>query len=212
MREIKDITLAFRSDLPLWPGDPVPIVSLMKSQEGGDPCNVTRLDTGVHFGTHLDAPSHFIRGGKAVEELNLDLLIGPCFVGEILGVKEITPKHLETLSIPSGTKRLLIKTDNSARWNNPKHQFDQEYVALTATAAQWVVDKGIGLIGIDYLSIQLFADVESTTHLVLLGAEVIIVEGLDLREISSGSYNLICLPMKIAGADGAPVRAVLTKG
>ena len=212
MKEIKDITVAFRPDLPLWPGDPAPIISLMKSQEGGYRCNVTRLDTGVHFGTHLDAPCHFIEGGKSVEELNLNLLVGTCFVGEIFGVMEITPKHLEALSIPDGTRRLLLKTDNSALWENPNHQFHKEYAALTAKGAQWVIDRGIGLIGIDYLSIQLFADVVSTTHLVLLGAEVIIVEGLDLREIVSGSYNLTCLPMKIAGADGAPVRAILTNG
>ncbi len=182
----------------------------MKSQEGGYRCNVTRLDTGVHFGTHLDAPCHFIEGGKAVEALDPNLLIGPCYVGEIPGVMEITPDHLEALQIPDGTQRLLLKTDNSALWETPNHPFYEEFAALTADGAQWVVDRGIGLIGIDYLSIQLFADAVSTTHLVLLGAEVIIVEGLDLREIAPGPYNLTCLPMKIAGADGAPVRAILT--
>ncbi|NKB20251.1 MAG: cyclase family protein [Alphaproteobacteria bacterium] len=210
MTEIKDITVAFRTDLPLWPGDPAPNMTLMKSQECGYRCNVTRLDTGVHFGTHLDAPCHFIEGGKPVEELDLDLLVGPCVVGEVPGVMEIMPGHLEALNIPDGTKRLLLKTDNSALWDTPNHPFHEDFTALTADAAQWVVDRGIGLIGIDYLSIQLFADAVSTTHLLLLGAEVIIVEGLDLREIAPGSYNLTCLPMKIAGADGAPVRAILT--
>ena len=210
MTEIMDITVAYRTDLPLWPGDPAPKMTLMKSQECGYRCNVTRLDTGVHFGTHLDAPCHFVEGGKAVEELNLDLLVGPCVVGEIPGVMEITPQHLEALNLPDGTKRLLLKTDNSDLWDKPNHLFHEGFAALTADAAQWVVDRGIGLIGIDYLSIQLFADAVSTTHLVLLSAEVIIVEGLDLREIAPRAYNLICLPMKIAGADGAPVRAILT--
>lgn len=210
MSKIKDITVPFRTDLPLWPGDPAPSLSLMKSQEGGYRCNVTRLDTGVHFGTHLDAPCHFIEGGKAVEDLDLNLLVGPCYVAEISDVMEITPDHLEALEIPTDTKRLLLKTDNSALWETPNHPFNEAFAALTADAAQWVVDHDIGLIGIDYLSIQLFADAVSTTHLVLLGAEVIIVEGLDLREIVPGTYNLTCLPMKIAGADGAPVRAILT--
>ncbi|MGB0575570.1 MAG: cyclase family protein [Alphaproteobacteria bacterium] len=210
MSEIMDITVAYRTDLPLWPGDPAPKMTLMKSQECGYRCNVTRLDTGVHFGTHLDAPCHFVEGGKAVEELDLDLLVGPCVVGAIPGVMEITPQHLDALEIPNGTKRLLLKTDNSALWNKPNHTFHEDFSALTAEAAQWVVDRGIGLIGIDYLSIQLFANTVPTTHLVLLGAEVIIVEGLDLREIAPGAYTLTCLPMKITGADGAPVRAILT--
>ena len=119
MNKIKDITVAFRPDLPLWPGDPAPSLSLMKSQEGGYRCNVTRLDTGVHFGTHLDAPCHFIEGGKAVEELDLNLLVGTCFVDKIFGVLEITPRHLDALHIPDGTKRLLLRTDNSALWDKP---------------------------------------------------------------------------------------------
>lgn len=210
MTKIWDITVTFRTDLPLWPGDPPPRTSLMKSMSGGYRCNVTRLETGVHFGTHLDAPCHFIEGGKAVDELDLDVLVGPCIVGEIPEVAEITPAHLDALRLPAGTMRLLLKTRNSALWNRPDHPFDKDFAALTPDAARWVVDRGIRLIGIDYLSIQRFADAVSTTHLVLLGAEVIIVEGLDLRAVSPGGYNLTCLPMKLGGADGAPVRAILT--
>ena len=210
MTQIKDITVPFRTDLPLWPGDPAPNLSLMKSQEGGYRCNVTRLDTGVHFGTHLDAPCHFIEGGKGVDELDLDVLVGPCVVVEIPDVMEITPEMLEAQNIPDGTTRLLLKTRNSAHWDDPGHAFDKDYAAITADAAQWVVDRGIRLIGIDYLSIQLFADEVSTTHIVLLQDEVIIVEGLDFRDVSPGQYTLTCLPMKIAGADGAPVRAILS--
>ena len=209
MTQIFDITVPFRTDLPLWPGDPAPQTSLMKSREGGYRCNVTRLDTGVHFGTHLDAPNHFIEGGKAVEELDLGVLMGPCFVGEVRETQAIGPEHLEALKIPDGTTRLLLKTTNSDLWNDPGHKFFEDYAAITPDAAQWVVDKGIRLIGIDYLSIQRFADKVSTTHIVLLEAEVIIVEGLDLRAVSPGSYDLTCLPMKLEGSDGAPVRAIL---
>jgi arylformamidase len=209
---IFDITVPFRPDGPLWPNDPPPEVSLMKSVEGGYRCNVTRLSTGVHFGTHLDAPCHFIEGGKAVEGLDLAVLVGPCVVAEVPEVKEITPVHLDALGLETGTERLILKTRNSAFWDNPSHEFRTDFTALTAEAAQWVVDRGIRLIGIDYLSIQLFDDAVSTTHLVLLGAEVIIVEGLDLRAVAPGAYRLTCLPMKLKGADGAPVRAILSEG
>lgn len=181
----------------------------MKSREGGYRCNVTRIDTGVHFGTHLDAPCHFIEGGKAVEDLDLDTLVGSCFVGEVADTQAISPAHLEALDIPDGTTRLLLKTSNSALWENPAHAFFEDYAAITPEAAQWVVDRGIRLIGIDYLSIQRFADEVSTTHIVLLKDEVIIVEGLDLRGVPPGGYHLTCLPMKLEGSDGAPVRAIL---
>lgn len=211
MTQIWDITVPFRTDLPLWPGDPPPSMTLMKCQAEGYRCNVTRLDTGVHFGTHLDAPVHFIEGGKGVDELALDVLVGPCVVGAVPDSAEIAPAHLDALGLPAGTTRLLLKTRNSDLWNKPDHAFFEDFAALTPEAAQWVVDRGIRLIGIDYLSIQRFADAVSTTHLVLLGAEVIIVEGLDLRAVRPGAYDLTCLPMKLAGADGAPVRAILTR-
>jgi arylformamidase len=211
MTQIWDITVPFRPDLPLWPGDPPPTMTLMKCQAAGYRCNVTRLDTGVHFGTHLDAPVHFIEGGKGVDRLDLGVLVGPCVVGAAPDVMAIEPGHLEALDLPHGTTRLLLKTRNSALWDRPDHEFREDFTALTAAAARWVVDRGIRLIGIDYLSIQLFADAVSTTHLVLLGAEVIIVEGLDLRTVEPGAYDLTCLPMKLAGADGAPVRAILTR-
>lgn len=211
MTQIWDITVPFRTDLPLWPGDPPPSMTLMKAQAAGARSNVTRLDTGVHFGTHLDAPVHFIEGGKGVDELALDDLVGPCVVGAVPETAEITPAHLDALGLPAGTRRLLLKTRNSALWNQPDHAFFEDFAALTPDAAQWVVDRGIRLIGIDYLSIQRFADAVSTTHLVLLGAEVVIVEGLDLRAVEPGDYELACLPMKLAGADGAPVRAILTR-
>jgi arylformamidase len=211
MTQIWDITVPFRPDLPLWPGDPAPSMTLMKCQADGYRCNVTRLDTGVHFGTHLDAPVHFVEGGKGVDRLDLEVLVGPCVVGEVPDVMEITPAHLEALDLPQDTTRLLLKTRNSALWDRPNHEFDTEFAALTAGAAQWVVDAGIRLIGIDYLSIQLFADKVSTTHHVLLEDEVIIVEGLDLRAVEPGAYELTCLPMKLVDADGAPVRAILTR-
>lgn len=211
MTQIWDITVPYRTDLPLWPGDPKPSMTMLKCQDEGYRCNVTRLDAGVHFGTHLDAPVHFIDGAKGVDELDINVLVGSCIVAEIPGVMEITPDHLEALNLPADTTRLLLKTSNSALWDQPDHEFHKDFAALTKDAARWVVGHGIGLIGIDYLSIQLFADTDSTTHNVLLGAEVIIVEGLDLRAVEPGNYQLTCLPMNLVAADGAPVRAILTR-
>ena len=153
MSAIKDITVAFRSSLPPWPGDPAPSVSRIRSIAGGHRCNVTRIDTGVHFGTHLDAPCHFIEGAEAVEDLDLDVLVGPCHVAEVPDRTEITPADLDQAQIPPDTRRLLLRTDNSELWKRPDHAFVEDYAALTADAAQWVVERGIRLIGIDYLSI-----------------------------------------------------------
>ena len=183
----------------------------MKCMAGGYRCNVTRLETGVHFGTHLDAPCHFIEGKKGVDELDLNVLVGTCTLIEIPDVQKIQVADLEACNIKKGTERLLIKTYNSDYWSQPGHEFRKDYSAITADAAAWIVDFGIKLIGIDYLSIQLFDDQVSTTHLVLLDAEVIIVEALDLRFAKPGNYKLTCLPMKLVGADGAPVRALIEK-
>ena len=211
MGKIIDITVPFSTDLPLWPGDPAPSMDYMKCMAGGYRCNVTRLETGVHFGTHLDAPCHFIEGKKGVDELDLNVLVGTCTLIEIPDVQKIEVADLEACNIKKGTERLLIKTYNSHYWYLPAHEFRKDYSAITADAAAWIVDFGIKLIGIDYLSIQLFDDQVSTTHLVLLDAEVIIVEALDLRFAEPGNYRLTCLPMKLVGADGAPVRALIEK-
>jgi arylformamidase len=209
--KIIDITVPFSTGLPLWPGDPAPSMDYMKCMAGGYRCNVTKLETGVHFGTHLDAPCHFIEGKKGVDELDLNVLVGTCTLIEIPDVQKIQVADLEACNIKKGTERLLIKTYNSDYWSQPAHEFRRDYSAITADAAAWIVDFGIKLIGIDYLSIQLFDDQVSTTHLVLLDAEVIIVEALDLRFAKPGNYKLTCLPMKLVGADGAPVRALIEK-
>jgi len=177
----------------------------------GDAANVSRLVCSVHIGTHVDAPIHYVGGGPTVENLPLDVLIGPTVVVELLDVDDITPGCLETLTLPSDTARLLFKTRNSELWADPGHGFYPDFVALTPDAARWVVQKGIRLVGVDYLSVQRFRDPEPLTHIVLLEAGVVVVEGLDLRGVPPGHYQLICLPLKLAGCDGAPARAVLIK-
>jgi arylformamidase len=123
----------------------------------------------------------------------------------------ISSGDLETLNLPGSTRRLLLKTRNSKLWEMPSPRFEPDYVALDPDAARWIVDKGIRLVGVDYLSVQRFADSEATTHRVLLEAGVVIVEGLNLTSVAPGPYRLVCLPLKLVGSDGAPARTILIK-
>lgn len=211
MARMYDITVALSPGLPVWPGDPQPRVERTQNIADGDEANVTHIAACVHTGTHMDAPCHFVDGAGTIDAVPLDLLIGPATVIDAGDARTITPEVLNRAGIPPATGRLLIKSTNSALWDDPEHAFVRDFVALTPDAARWVVERGIRLIGVDYLSVQLFRDAEPTTHRVLLGAGVAVVEGLDLRGVPPGLYDLVCMPMKIAGSDGAPVRAVLTE-
>jgi arylformamidase len=204
-----DISLPIKNDLPVWPGDPKIDISSISSMDNGDSCNVSYMKMGVHAGTHIDAPHHFMNNHKTIENLNLDLLVGTVYVAEIPGDSEvISDKVLEESSIPEGITRLIIKTKNSNYWKLDNSQFKKEFVAIDKKGAEWIVDKGIRLIGVDYLSVAPYS-AGTPTHKVLLGAEVIIVEGLNLLMVEVGYYELICLPIKILGSDGSPARAIL---
>ena len=205
---IIDITLPISPEAIVWPGDPPIDATQVLHMARGDVCTLTRVAMSAHTGTHLDAPAHFILGGGTVESLDLNVLIGPALVVDVGEVEQVTAVILQNLDIPPGTERLLIKSTNSARWEAGETAFYEKYVAIEADAAQWLVDQGVKLVGVDYLSVAPYHDL-ITTHKILLGAEVIAVEGLNLHDISPGQYQLICLPIKIAGSDGAPVRAVL---
>ena len=207
--KIMDISVPLSPGLPVWPGDPRIVLERCRVIGDGSASNDSRLACSVHAGTHVDAPGHFIENGSTVEQLPLDVLMGRTRVAEALTADVITPDLLEGLDLPAGTTRLLFKTRNSSIWENPEQPFKTDFVALNADAATWIVDHGIRLVGIDYLSIQMFEDPEAPTHHILLKAGVIIVEGLNLRNVRPGSYRLICLPLKLAGSDGAPARAVL---
>lgn len=209
MPRIFDITLPYAPEYPAWPGEPKPVVERMRSLAAGDSANVTRLAAGMHFGTHVDAPVHFIAGAGGVETLPLDALIGPAVVVDVGEAKVITPAVLESAALPAGTARVLFRSTNSRLWADPGHAFRQDYVALTPAAARWLVDRGIRLVGVDYLSVEPYGEPGHATHHVLLAAGVVIVEGLDLRAVSPGIYQLVCLPLKLVGSDGAPARVVL---
>ena len=204
-----DITLPLSNDLPVWPGDPSINLKKTMSMDNGDPCNVTHMNMGVHAGTHIDAPHHFLNNNITVEKLRVETLIGTVFVVEI---KENTPvvtsSTLGRLNIPSGIDKLLIKTKNSLIWKTNDKEFHKKFVAIDKSGAEWIVEKNIELIGVDYLSVAPFDD-GTPTHRVLLENDVIVVEGLNLYDVTEGYYELICLPLKILGSDGAPARAVL---
>lgn len=205
-----DISLTISNDFPVWPGDPKVELSRVSKMEEGATCNVTHLSLSAHVGTHVDAPFHFLGGdATTVENLPLNLLTGRAYVLHLPDeVSQITAAILNQTDIPPRTRRLLFRTRNSKNWLNGERTFKKDFVALSKDAAEYIVDHGVRLVGIDYLSIAPFDD-GAPTHEVLLQAGVVVVEGLNLSEVSQGRYTLYCLPLKIAGSDGAPARAIL---
>ncbi len=208
---IFDVSLPISARMPTYPGDPGVNIKDWLSLDKGDPANVTLIDFGAHTGTHVDAPAHFIQGGCKLDSLDLDTLIGEVHVIEMAEeVIEITESHIEA-SFPNAATRILFKTRNSAFWNEESAPFNTSYTYISAQAARRLVADGVRLVGIDYLSVEPFQSDNFETHKVLLSNGVIIIEGLDLRQVVAGVYELICLPLKIAdgSGDGAPARVVL---
>jgi arylformamidase len=206
--KILDISVPIKNGMPLYPGDPILSVERTADVSRGDPYTTTRISLGVHTGTHVDAPAHFIRGGRTIEQLQLNVLIGPARLVDLSAAEgEITGRVLQAADLPEGTDRILLKTRNSALWGNPV--FRQDYVALTADGAQWLVDRGVRLVGIDYLSVEAFGSTDFAAHHILLDEGIIILEGVNLEHTAPGVYQLICLPLRMEGAEGAPARAVL---
>lgn len=205
-----DISLTISPDLPTWPGDPKILLDRFSKMEEGAPCNVTQISACVHIGTHVDAPYHFLGGqAQTVEHLPLNLLTGRTYVLHLPDeVDLITAQVLERAAVPPRTRRLLFKTRNSALWSNGIKGFQEDFVALSADGAQFIVEHGVRLVGVDYLSVAPFSEPQRT-HEILLQAGVVVIEGLNLSQVSQGRYALYCLPLKIAGADGAPARAIL---
>jgi arylformamidase len=194
--------------MPVWPGDPPLILEPLKSIADGAHSNVSRLACSVHVGTHIDAPRHFIDGAKGVDKLPLNVLMGRAYVINLPEASVIDAAILESAGIPPRTRRVLFKTRNSRYWAMGERQFQKDFVAIDASGAQWLVRKRVQLVGVDYLSVAPF-DHGIQTHKILLGAGTVIVEGLNLSEVSQGRYKLYCLPIKLIGSDGAPARAIL---
>lgn len=190
--------------MPIYSGNPGYSDELDSAIADGATANVTRLEIGAHTGTHIDGPSHFYDGGPGTEALELEAMIGPCVVAEIpdRGLEPIDRGALEAAGIPDGSERVLLKTTNSRLWE--RNDFTHDFIRLDRSGAEYTLERGIRLIGIDYLSIG-----DGDAHRALLGAPIVALEGLDLREIEPGPYTLLCLPLKLEGTDGAPGRVVL---
>jgi arylformamidase len=202
--ELIDVTVPIRPGMVTYPGDPSVHTDLHSAIGRGDLVNLTRLDFGVHSGTHVDAPGHFLEGESGVEALPLDALVGPAAVVDARSVTAVLDREvLGRLELPN-LPRLLFRTGNSELWE--QETFAEEFVQFVGSGAEALVERGVRLVGIDYLSIG-----DEEAHRVLLRAGVIPVEGLDLRTADPGEYELLCLPLKIEGADGAPARVVLRR-
>jgi len=206
--KIYDITVTLTPDVPTWPGDPKISLERFDKLENGDNTNTTRIDISAHTATHVDAPYHFFAEGKGVDALPLRILTGRVYVLDLPQPQQITADILKGAEIPPRTRRIILKTKNSQFWSNKLKEFQTDFVGLSPDGAQYLVERGVKLVGIDYLSIAPYK-ASRPTHEILLGAGTIIVEGLDLSGVSGGRYMLYCLPLKLGGADGAPARAIL---
>ena len=205
---IYDITLPISEHIAVWPGDPAVTIRLSSSVEQGDEATTSIFTLGSHTGTHIDAPGHFFPGGDSVEKADLNIMIGEAWVIEVPDTACLTADVLESLQIPPAYERVLFHTRNSRRWQTDLSTFNRDYVSLSEDGAEWLVARGTRLVGIDSLSIAPFEN-GLATHRVLLSNGVMILEGINLSGIRTGAYELVCLPLKIACADGAPARVVL---
>jgi arylformamidase len=209
--KIYDVSLPLSAATPTYPGDPGIEISQWLKLTDGDASNVSIIRFGAHSGTHVDAPAHFIEGGFKVEALPLRSLLGKAEVIEVPDQVRVIDENFIMSKFASGSQRVLFKTRNSSFWNDLTQGFRDDYTYIEPLAARKLVESGVKLVGIDYLSVEQFKSEKFETHHILLSNNVVILEGLDLRDVAAGSYELLCLPLKIAGGsgDGAPARAIL---
>ncbi|MDO9546270.1 MAG: cyclase family protein [Pelolinea sp.] len=207
--KIIDITIPLSERTPVWEGDKgISITRVAKIEKGSD-FNVSRIELGVHTGTHIDGPFHLLEGGNTVDQIPLGSLVGKVQVVEIPSeITVINEKCLKDLEIDPQIDRILFKTSNSCYWETDPYGFNKEFVALNTDGAQYIADLGVRLIGVDYFSVSSYDDLIAP-HVILLERGIILLENIDLRCVVPGIYTLICLPIKLIGTDGAPVRAVL---
>lgn len=203
-----DISLPISNDLPVWPGDPTVSLMMTSSIVKGDQCNITRIQMGIHNGTHIDAPYHFLKDGATVDTIPIETFIGTCLVVDLDSEVLIEKRDIQKYNL-NGHSRILIKTRNSEMWANNIRSFDTNYVAIGINAAQYLVEMNTILVGIDYLSIESFQSDGSPVHKLLFKKNITILEGLNLSGIKAGVYELICLPLKLEGCEGAPARVLL---
>jgi arylformamidase len=204
-----DVSVPLRSGMVHWPDNPPVRIERMLDIERGDVANVSTISLGSHTGTHMDAPIHFVRGGEGMDRMPFDATMGLARVIEIQDATSIKPDELDPHGIGRG-ERVLFKTRNSslAWW---ARDFIEDFVYVSQEAARYLAERGVRTVGVDYLSVGGFYADGVETHQALLGAGIWVIEGLDLSGVEPGEHELICLPLKVEGGDGAPARALLSK-
>ncbi len=203
-----DVSVPLDSNSPTYPGNTPFQLEAIKRLARGDSSNVSSVHMSVHGGTHVDAPRHFFDAGGGVESLPLEMLCGRARVIELTTRRGVTAEDLAAFDLKEDI-RLLIKTHNSRLWGSP--EFHQDFIGLTGPAAQFLVEHGVKVVGVDYLSVEEFKKPGAPAHHALLGAGTIVIEGLNLRDVEPGTYEMFCLPLAIVGSDGAPARVVLRR-
>jgi arylformamidase len=202
-----DVSVTVRHGMPHWPGNPPIVLERVQDISRGDQCNVSHLAMGVHSGTHMDGPVHFIHDARGLDEMPLTATMGPARVIDIAHPVEVTADELRA-NAPRRGERLLFRTDNSQRcWS--ADAFIEDFVHVSQPAAQLLAEVGVQTVGIDYLSVGGYGTDGAAVHRLLIDAGIWIIEGLDLAAAPAGDYDLICLPVKLHGSDGAPARAIL---
>jgi arylformamidase len=204
-----DISVPVRNGMVHWPGDPDFHIERAEDQEKGDVATVSRMSLGVHTGTHMDAPLHFIRNARSIDTMPLDATVGPARVIAIRDRKSIKREELILHGISAG-ERLLFKTVNSEHsWDSDR--FDENFVFISQDGAKYLAERGVRTVGVDYLSVGGFREDGPETHHALLGAGIWVIEGLNLKGVEPGEYELVCLPLRLMGAEGSPARAILRR-
>lgn len=213
MGELIDVSVPVAAGMLIYPDDPRPTVDRVSDMERGASSNLSIITMSTHTGTHVDPPLHFVREGAAIDRLPLDVFVGPAHVADLRGASVIDGSALDAAAIPTGIERLLFLTDHSARWGDvPAPSFPEAYAAVTHGGAAWLIERGVRLVGTDFISIEAADDDTFPVHSALLGSGMVIVEGLDLREVPPGPCRFTCLPLKIRDGDGGPARAFVELG
>jgi arylformamidase len=208
MSEWIDISVPLRTGMANWPGDLGVTIQQTQNINEGDVCNVRTISMSAHTGTHMDAPLHFIANGRSIDTMPIDATVGSARVIGIDDEQVIGPEELERHDLKPG-ERILFKTRNSGMSFQSYDEFSPEFVAISAGAARYLVEHRVRTVGVDYLSVGALEGDGVDTHRILLGAGLWVIEGLNLSRVSPGDYDLVCLPLKIQGGDGAPARAAL---
>jgi arylformamidase len=207
-RKIFDVTMTIKAGILIYPGDPEVRIEAMHPDSLKSCPVISRISFGSHTGTHVDAPRHFFKKGKSLDDISPDTFIGPCIVCDTGDADRITANLIKSFKIKN-QNRLLFKTRNSKLWKRKPRKFVEDYTHLTQDAAEYLVSSGVKVVGIDYFSVDSFHDEDCPVHKIFLSAGVLILESLNLSNVPTGKYELICAPLKIKNSDAAPARIFL---